>query len=109
VLTSILFAYIVALRKVNRKHEKRTTKEVIPLPDMLQLPDREKLPTLRELRKSRCMDVGELASILGVRENTVYRWERGACPPSLHDAMRIALLFKTRVEEINWWPHGLIT
>lgn len=71
--------------------------------------EKSTLPTLREMRKERCMEVNELSAALGVRENTVYRWERGASAPPLYDAMRIARLFNVPVEQINWWPHGLLT
>lgn len=79
------------------------------MPIEFPIPGVDKLPTLREVRKSRCLEVSDIAKSLGVRENTVYRWERGACAPPLHDAMRMALLLKTPVDQINWWPHGLLT
>ena len=71
--------------------------------------DMSGLPTLRELRKSRCMEVNELAGALSVRENTVYRWERGLSAPPLHQAMQAAKILGTAVDKINWWPHGLMT
>lgn len=65
-------------------------------------------PTLRELRKARYLEVPDLARKVGARENTVYRWERGLNPPGLLDAMTIAEVLKVRVDEVNWWPHGLM-
>lgn len=73
------------------------------------LPDLSEQPTLREVRKSRCMEVNEIAAALDVRENTVYRWERGESAPPLQDALRLALVLKTSVDKINWWPHGLLS
>ena len=72
-------------------------------------PDLSEHPTLREVRKSRCMGTNEIAALLGVRENTVYRWERGESAPPLQDALRLALVLKTSVDKINWWPHGLLS
>ena len=71
--------------------------------------DMSGLPTLRELRKSRCMEVNELAATLSVRENTVYRWERGLSAPPLHLAMMTAKILGAPVDKINWWPQGLLT
>lgn len=68
----------------------------------------KKYPTLRELRKSRYLEVPELARKVNARENTIYRWERGASAPSLLDAMALAEFFKVRVDEVNWWPHGVL-
>ena len=65
------------------------------------------LPTLRDLRKQKCMSVGEVARALEVRENTVYRWERGFNVPPLVEALMIARLYKTDVGRINWWPYPL--
>lgn len=67
------------------------------------------LPTLRELRKQHCMEVNDVAQAVKVRENTVYRWERGASAPGLLEAFAIADLFGMKVEQINWWPHGVLT
>ena len=64
-------------------------------------------PTLRDLRKERCMSVGEVARFLEVRENTVYRWERGFNIPPLMEALRLSDLFKTEASQINWWPYPL--
>ena len=75
--------------------------------DTLQLHGVDELPTLREVRKSRCVEVDELSASLGVRENTVYRWERGVSTPTLYDALRLAEILDTPVTKINWWPSGL--
>lgn len=77
------------------------------MPEVFQLHGVDELPTLREVRKSRCFEVDELSASLGVRENTVYRWERGVSAPTLYDALRMAELLGTPVTEINWWPSGL--
>ena len=65
-------------------------------------------PTLRELRKARYLEVPDLARKVGARENTVYRWERGLAAPRLADALALAEVLKVRVDEVNWWPHGLM-
>ena len=49
--------------------------------------------------------VYEVARALEVRENTVYRWERGFNVPPLIEAMKLAVLFKTEVSQVNWWPY----
>lgn len=68
----------------------------------------KKLPTLRELRKERCLEVPDVSKVVGVRDNTMYRWERGAAAPSLLDALTLAKFYNRRVEQINWWPHGVL-
>ena len=75
---------------------------------MWQVNDLQGLPTMRDLRKQHCMGVPEVARAMGVRENTIYRWERGINPPPLMDALRFASMFRTDASQINWWPHGWI-
>lgn len=65
------------------------------------------LPTLRELRKKKFMEIPELARAVGARENTVYRWERGEAAPRLLEALKLADTLGMRVDEINWWPRGV--
>ena len=75
---------------------------------MWEANDLQGLPTLRDLRKSKCMSVPEVAQAMKVRENTIYRWERGINAPPLMDALKLAHLFKTDAGQVNWWPHGWI-
>lgn len=67
----------------------------------------EKFPTLREIRKQKCMEIPELAQLVKARENTVYRWERGEAAPRLHEAMQLSDALGVRVDEVNWWPRGV--
>jgi predicted transcriptional regulator len=73
--------------------------------EMWSVDDYKDKPTLRDLRKERCMSVGEIARAMEVRENTVYRWERGFNVPPLIEALKLAILFKTEVSQVNWWPY----
>ncbi len=76
--------------------------------EMFKVDDLRGKPTLRDLRKQNCMGVPEVARAMNVRENTIYRWERGINVPPLMDALRLVSLFKTEVAQVNWWPHGWI-
>lgn len=74
---------------------------------MFDMENVSKLPTLRELRKRKFLEIPELARIVDARENTVYRWERGEAAPRLLEAMKISSALGVRVDEVNWWPRGV--
>lgn len=62
------------------------------------------MPTLKtkmlELRKEKGLQQAELASLVGVRRETISNLERGEYNPSLKLAMDIAKVFDKTVEEI---------
>lgn len=66
--------------------------------------EEKKKPTLREIRQEHCLSVGDVCRILGIRENNMYRWERGEICPDLATACALAAVFRVRVEDIDWWP-----
>lgn len=55
---------------------------------------------IHELRKERKMNQAELASLVGVRRETIVYLENGKYNPSLKLAMDIAKVFELPVEEI---------
>lgn len=55
---------------------------------------------LHELRKERNMQQAELATLVGVRRETIGNLENGKYNPSLKLAMDIAKVFDRTVEEI---------
>ena len=55
---------------------------------------------LHELRKERNMQQAELATLVGVRRETIGNLENGKYNPSLKLAMDIAKVFHTTVEEL---------
>lgn len=55
---------------------------------------------IHELRKERNMQQSELASLVGVRRETIGNLENGRYNPSLKLAMDIAKVFNTTVEDI---------
>lgn len=55
---------------------------------------------IKELRGSRNMDQMELATLVGVRRETIGRLEKGLYNPSLKLAMDIAQVFGLTVEEV---------
>lgn len=55
---------------------------------------------LRERRATRDWSQGDLAERLGVSRQTVNAIETGKYDPSLELAMRIASLFKVRIEDV---------
>ncbi len=55
---------------------------------------------IKEYRARYDMTQGELASLVGVRRETIIRLERGQYNPSLKLAVDIAIIFNTTVEEL---------
>lgn len=55
---------------------------------------------IRALRLARGMDQAELATLVGVRRETIGRLEKGQYNPSLKLAMDIAKVFDRTVEEV---------
>ncbi len=55
---------------------------------------------IKEYRARYDMTQGELASLVGVRRETIIRLERGQYNPSLKLAVDIAIVFNTTVEEL---------
>lgn len=56
--------------------------------------------TLRDLRKSKGLQQADLATLVGVRRETIGNLENGKYNPSLKLAMDIAKVFNKTVEEI---------
>lgn len=52
---------------------------------------------IKDLRTAAGMSQGELATALGVTQNTVSRWESGTYKPSVEDLDRIARIFKKSI------------
>ena len=55
---------------------------------------------IRERRKQAKMKQEELAALVGVRRETIFRLEKGLYNPSLKLAMDIAKVFDASVEEL---------
>lgn len=58
---------------------------------------------IHELRKAKGMQQTELATLVGVRRETIGNLENGKYNPSLKLAMDIAKVFNLPVEEIFWF------
>lgn len=56
--------------------------------------------TLKQVRQNAGMTQSELASLVGVRRETIIRLEAGAYNPSLKLALDIAHVFDTTVEKL---------
>lgn len=56
--------------------------------------------TIKEYRKSTGMTQTELAAAMGVPQNNVSRWERGAINPSVDTLRKLAEVFGCRMEDI---------
>lgn len=55
---------------------------------------------LRELRARDALNQGELGQLAGVSRQTISLIERGDYSPSITLALKIALIFKTTVEDV---------
>lgn len=60
--------------------------------------------TMKEIRQYHGMAIPEISHYLGIRENTLYKWERGDTMPDLETAFAFAEKFGMKVDDINWWP-----
>jgi len=48
----------------------------------------------REIRTSRSLSLGDIATTLGVHKSTVLRWETGTCQPKKEAALRYGRLLE---------------
>ena len=55
---------------------------------------------LKRLRKEKGMSQADLATMLGVKQNTISGWEKGVREPSLHMLVRLASLFGCTVDAL---------
>ena len=55
---------------------------------------------IKSLRKRHRMTQAALASVLGVRQNTVAQWETGTRTPSARRLLQIAKLYGVTVDEL---------
>ena len=60
----------------------------------------KKLPNLlKKCRRIRGFNQKQVAAILGLRSaSRISRWEKGSCIPSLVNAIRLSLLYRTMVD-----------
>lgn len=56
--------------------------------------------TLRDLRRQNKKTCAEVAQVLGVTEQTIYRYEKGERRISLEQVLILATLYDTTAEEI---------
>lgn len=56
--------------------------------------------TLRELRKSAGISVVEVANVLGIEAQTVYRYEQGTRQIRIDQVMKLAKLYDCPAEEV---------
>ena len=55
---------------------------------------------IKELRYSNKYTVAELAEILHISENTIFKWQRGECLPTLDNLLVLSMIFNTPMDEI---------
>lgn len=55
---------------------------------------------IRELRYANQITVHQLADSLGVSEQAVKKWQRGACLPSLDNVIALGRIFHTSIESL---------
>lgn len=60
------------------------------------------MKTLKQLRSDSGMTQKQVAFALGVSHDTINRWETGETYPSAPAAVKIAALYKTAMDEIDW-------
>lgn len=69
--------------------------------DHKRLPQRYALNALKPYRKARGLSQRDVARILGLRSSSqISRWETGATPPSLLNAMKLAVLYRALVDAL---------
>ncbi|MCR5404160.1 MAG: helix-turn-helix domain-containing protein [Butyrivibrio sp.] len=55
---------------------------------------------IRELRIRKKLRIAELAEIMHSSENTICKWQRGACLPTIDNLVILSELFETPMDEI---------
>ena len=55
---------------------------------------------IKELRNQNQFKVSELAEILHSSENTIFKWQRGQCLPTIDNLLILSALFRTPMDEI---------
>ena len=55
---------------------------------------------IKELRYSNNYTVAELAEILHSSENTIFKWQRGDCLPTLDNLIILSTIFHTPMDDI---------
>ena len=55
---------------------------------------------IKELRYARNYTVSQLAEILHSSENTIFKWQRGECLPTLDNLLVLSMIFETPMDDI---------
>ncbi len=55
---------------------------------------------IKELRKQKQIKVAELAEILHSSENTIFKWQRGECLPTIDNLIVLSTVFETPMDDI---------
>ncbi len=55
---------------------------------------------IKELRKQKRLKVAELAEIMHSSENTIFKWQRGDCLPTIDNLVVLSIVFETPMDEI---------
>ncbi len=55
---------------------------------------------IRELRNEKKLKVAELAEIMHSSENTIFKWQRGQCLPTIDNLIVLSTLFETTMDDI---------
>ena len=55
---------------------------------------------IKELRNKNKLRVSDLAEILHSSENTIFKWQRGECLPSMDNLVVLKEVFNTSMDEI---------
>ncbi len=55
---------------------------------------------IKELRYASNYTVAQLAEILHSSENTIFKWQRGECLPTLDNLLILSMIFETPMDDI---------
>ncbi|MCR5670304.1 MAG: helix-turn-helix domain-containing protein [Butyrivibrio sp.] len=55
---------------------------------------------IKKLRYANKMKVSELAEVMHSSENTIFKWQRGECLPTIDNLLVLSILFNTSMDEI---------
>ena len=55
---------------------------------------------IKQLRKANAMKVSELAEIMHSSENSIFKWQRGECLPTIDNLLVLSILFDTPMDDI---------
>ncbi len=55
---------------------------------------------IRELRTQKQLKVAELAEIMHSSENTIFKWQRGECLPTIDNLLVLSTVFETSMDDI---------